>query len=1088
MSRREFLASSAMSGIALGLPGLVTGCGSDDDSAPNPQPCEQRTFHFDLSFAEVSEARLRVLASPDDRMVLTPHDAASRARHRKQNPLLRDVADARLTHFAESVDLPADALQHFWITGRHDESGADAILGLQIHVPQAVRRSLAAMQRVNGQRRIHPAKVRAYGLEQVAEELTLEDLSPMLDEFVTPWDAATALVFHHPDIMNLNVEQGAAILDMIQMLPCSATDPNCMPFLNTLAFHIANHWPATTQPGGWATLVQVIKLEDDQPAVDEEGKPVYRWDLSDDTIAAAKSTIRNITRAIFNDPRFAGNNWHDLQGQTAVRTQAAESRTVAQSAGFEVMADNPPGSTVHGVEFVEFDVTDQAARTVQVGVKNHFMRSHSVYVEFANEAGSLASQQRDLLDSERAQFHTVFFTNDTVLGIPLTGDLVETQRVSFNVPPDATKALVHFGSLGVGGDPFCPEAVYGSILTLAFNLGIPSIFLAIGATLEIRPILNPLVSALRGTTQPLRKALVAILGKVLLRAASTGGPNLGRGIYASESSGSAQSFLLGLADLGLQFLFNAVPPVAGLIAAKAGGSAAMTTLGPFYLAVRLLSVAAVLSEIVQSVAEVLSSPAQFTNTLSLVMNTTVRIEHDPTDFRFPARARNYEVTLIYDEASKLAHKKSGTIAPAQVDPISVVFDKVPSGGKVTVDVVLTTDEGYIVGRSVDSTGKEGPVGPIDNTPQAASTIVVPIKERLIPLTQNTRYMHDIALKYQGGHRVWVAGPAPSATRAVLCQAEDDRLCNLGAITVNQSTGMAGYSFEAGGQADRMYCDGNGSGVMYLFQNVFLGQMPEQGLKVVPCGFRHPAGIVYERLGTASGRHFFLEPTPDGQSFFLESVLLDTSTPFTLNNPVAWGRFTQALESLAVVPTGYVVGVSRLTHKMEILQLPAAAVDRANAPEAVPFAVQKAGEGTREGLLSAPVGVAVLDATILVLETGNARIQAFDVSGNPVRMFKNGTSATVELEKTASIEYLDIAVEGLGYMYVLSATNDGLTVNDYRLDVLTPQGNLLARTTGVAAARLAVDTFRNVYTLNYETLADAPRVEPSLSQWVPSTPG
>src|SRR5262249_56617941 len=120
---------------------------------------------------------------------------------------------------------------------------------------------------------------------------------------------------------------------------------------------------------------------------------------------------------------------------------------------------------------------------------------------------------------------------------------------------------------------------------------------------------------------------------------------------------------------------------------------------------------------------------------------------------------------------------------------------------------------------------------------------------------------------------------------------------------------------------RMYCDGNGIGVMYLFQNVFLGQMPEQGLKVVPCGFRHPAGIVYERLGPASGRHFFLEPTPDGQSFFLESVLLDTSTPFKLNNPVAWGRFTQALESLAVVPTGYRVRPSPRNHQIGILQLP-----------------------------------------------------------------------------------------------------------------------------------------------------------------------
>jgi hypothetical protein len=134
-----------------------------------------------------------------------------------------------------------------------------------------------------------------------------------------------------------------------------------------------------------------------------------------------------------------------------------------------------------------------------------------------------------------------------------------------------------------------------------------------------------------------------------------------------------------------------------------------------------------------------------------------------------------------------------------------------------------------------------------------------------------------------------------------------------------------------------------------------------------------------------------------------------------------------------------------------------------------------------------VAVAVLDATILVLETGNARIQAFDVSANPVRIFKNGTSATVELEKTAGLEYLDIAVEGLGYIYVLSAANGGLAVNDYRLDVFTPQGNLLSRTAGVAAARMAVDTFRNVYALNYASIAGTPRVEPSLSQWVPSTP-
>jgi hypothetical protein len=106
----------------------------------------------------------------------------------------------------------------------------------------------------------------------------------------------------------------------------------------------------------------------------------------------------------------------------------------------------------------------------------------------------------------------------------------------------------------------------------------------------------------------------------------------------------------------------------------------------------------------------------------------------------------------------------------------------------------------------------------------------------------------------------------------------------------------------------------------------------------------------------------------------------------------------------------------------------------------------------------------------------------------VARFQDGTTNLVALEQGAGIVYLDLGVEGLGYMYVLSYVNDGATASDYRLDLYDPAGNFLTRTVGLAAARLAVDTFRNVYTLNYETVAGAPRIEPSLSHWIPMTPG
>lgn len=1100
LSRRQFLASSAITGVALGMPGVLSGCGEDDGGGPRaatptptaqptatplPEgPREDRTLQFDLSFADVEEARLCIQNSSDDGLRLEPHTAESRAHFRDADPLLRGVEDARLTHYAVDVDLPSDALQNFWIMGQLRERNEAALLGLQLHIPDVVQRTLAAQERASGQRRVHSAKVRAYGLQQVAEELELEDLEPALDEFVTPWDTAAALVFHHPEIMNLDPEQGTAIRKLIERLPCPEGDDDCLPFLSTLAFRIAQHWPATEsgltvvngiEVPAWAKLVKLIDPSTNQPMLDTEGNPVYHTDLAAETIAAAQQTVRSVLLGIFDDPRFEGNNWHALTGRTVEESPRTFSFGTVAAEGFELVAEHPQGTNAHGLDFVSMRVTDQVKRTVELQVRNWHLRTHSVHIQFADEHGPLPVHDPGAADTERAKFVGLVITANTIMGIPVPFDV---QTYTFDMPADATRAKVFFGSLGMGGDAFCPEALNGSIFTLVFNFAIPAISLAAGISVTAS-IVKTLSSSEAFT-------IGRLIGGFVTSILVTSAPAFARGIFGSKSSGSLLDFLRGLLDLVANLVAQLVLPILAIVADRllhvATSAGTVMLLGP-----QLLSNAATLAELVQSLAEVLISPALFTNQLTFQMTTTVVIEKDPENFQFPARARHYSVQLIYDESSAVTHRQEGEITPGRVDPIEVVFEKVPSGGRVAVDVILTTEEGYIIGRSVDSAGREGPVGPIQNTPESAGTITIAIKERLIPLTQATVYQHELELKYQNGQRVWVPGPAPTATRAVLCQGQDDRLCGLGGLTINQRTGMAGYSFSAGGQGDRPFCGESSGGVMHLLQNVFLGQNPESGLKLLPCGFRHPAGIVYERLAQQDGRHFFMEPAPDGASYFLQSVVLSGTGPFDLANPLSWGRFTQALESLAVVPSGYVVGVSRLNHKMEILELPAAAVDRGSAPEAIPFAYQKGGQGTREGLLGAPVAVAVHNTTILVLETGNARIQAFDVTGNPVRVFKNGTSAIIELEKTADVEYLDIAVEALGYMYVLSSANGGQNVEDYRLDIFTPQGNRLARTTGVAAARLAVDTFRNLYTLNFASVLGAPRVEPSLSQWVPSTP-
>jgi hypothetical protein len=95
-------------------------------------------------------------------------------------------------------------------------------------------------------------------------------------------------------------------------------------------------------------------------------------------------------------------------------------------------------------------------------------------------------------------------------------------------------------------------------------------------------------------------------------------------------------------------------------------------------------------------------------------------------------------------------------------------------------------------------------------------------------------------------------------------------------------------------------------------------------------------------------------------------------------------------------------------------------------------------------------------------------------------------------------YLDVAVEMQGFIYVLSYTGDGKQVSDYKLDLYDPTGQWLSRTpdtdkhpqaTGVNGARLVVDMWRTMYTLNFEHFqGPGGRTEPSISTWNPTTPG
>jgi hypothetical protein len=192
------------------------------------------------------------------------------------------------------------------------------------------------------------------------------------------------------------------------------------------------------------------------------------------------------------------------------------------------------------------------------------------------------------------------------------------------------------------------------------------------------------------------------------------------------------------------------------------------------------------------------------------------------------------------------------------------------------------------------------------------------------------------------------------------------------------------------------------------------------------------------------------------------------------------------------PAGFVVSISESAHKIEAVRLPATAQSDADA-EKYFLARTYSGQGSRPGLIDTPVAAAISpDGAILVLEQGNSRIQAFDIGGNPVPHFRNQPSPYFLELNAPGRTYLDIAVEFSGYIYVLSTDAS----HAHRLDIYHPTqaGALpICTTRSLNAARLTVDFWRNVYSLNYEVLTlpggGIPGfTEPSVSLWVPPPPG
>jgi hypothetical protein len=350
---------------------------------------------------------------------------------------------------------------------------------------------------------------------------------------------------------------------------------------------------------------------------------------------------------------------------------------------------------------------------------------------------------------------------------------------------------------------------------------------------------------------------------------------------------------------------------------------------------------------------------------------------------------------------------------------------------------------------------------------------------------STRFAHYATLTYEGGAYVWDRdAPQPLAV-SLGTSSPGPGLLRLVGITLRAASRSVGYVWQASGLGVPACGGGGPLDSAYLMQNV--GTVDPGGeLMTLACGFSLPTNLAYDNsarpgaLSFASSQAFFLDPRPPAWSS-LRSVALRAGS-FDVSATTSLGRFRAGPPNdLVIHPSGYAAAVFFSTGTLEVLKRATAPVADAQAPSANPFC----GSGSRVGLLALPVAVAVsAGGFLLVLESGNRRIQAFDVHGNTAPLF--GGSPVLPLNLPNGAFCLDLAASANGAIYVLWSVHSPATAADFSLDLYGSDGKFLSRTAGVNAERIAVDSRERVYTLNYGSITgNQGRIEPSISVWVPS---
>ena len=1093
MNRRTFLRYSAGAGMFLGASSLLSArWGGPAEGKPHsgpPQP-EPRTYLFNFAHMDTNKHDL-ILVAGTQRVTLARVTPRVLKKVHQQHPILASVPDAHLTHGVQDLAMPAEAIQLCYVqrVARGKQDGQWDMAFLFYHFPTS---ALLEAHRRGRLRAGHglpevPVKWQRYGLTP-ARRAALND--PVGEAILQDTnDQATALVAGHPELTCGEPNSAADIQGNIISTQSSTEQ---------LGRVITNQGPATPD-GGWATQTPFIDPDTGQTFTNSHGQIQYMpvWSeqtaqytgkaiipaldtVKDDPMLGTNITAIDPTTVPDYDPNAPDNGptngtvWALRDGMPTV-DQSSTAVLQATTLQYQFANQSPGHGYAVAIESVS---ANNGSVTLSFTANNHFVRYLSLSIRYldgndqpipltqiANEISSGFPNWNIGQNGTYDAYLAILNPQWNFFGIPFKTNTV-TYRLP--VPTEAASMLILAGGFGTGDNPYPDTITPGAVMTSIYNLGVPSLMLSLGAAAGFAKLAGTLQdTTLLTTIVPLAVQLLADLVTEMQYDDPSVFVSLALQIGARLLKSSAQAL---------------VEPVAEAIAEGEAVQAVLDAIPFVGYALTAIFALGLVAQLAETSAEVHNSPKTYIDTIKLTHDVAVTIAHDPQDpAGFPATATHYTVTALFDGGSprKILGLMPGTTV---TQPITVTFRDVPAGGQVKVDVAFYSNTDFLVAQ--------GSVGPVANTATAGLLqLAITITEYLVPLAATTQYSHkEIITLDSNGNHVWQSTTTPPAvvTPQGLCDDVNGDICSWTDISISTINASVGYTWQSYNTAVTD-CVSGGLGQLNQFANLSVTAAPQSSYLFSGCGFSGPVHIVYDLLGKQEW-NFYVDPT-NGDNF-IRQIRLSAGGASSYDSPTsnkAFGRLQFSSDALLLHPLGKIVSLNTSASKLEVLDLPSAAVADADAP----LSQVRSGFGTREGLMDAPIHAAIAaQGAILILEQSNNRIQAFDLGGNPVPYFANNAYFVPLKDPAGTAAYLDLAVEYSGYLYVLSYTGSGPFV--YHLDLYAPDGAWVARTTGINADKLAVNYWRDLFTLNYQVLTlpngTIPnRTEPSVSHWVPSTP-